>query len=280
MKAKLLVGVVSLLALNSVNSQAYQFEAGLYHTRADSDGGILDLDQDENTLTASYYFSDVKASSGPLGAATFIERTSSVGVSYSDGDIDGGPVNLDTDERTISGRYVDRASGWLVEAGYLYSETDTIDSEVDSYSLALGKYIAQYTTLKYEFTRSDLEIGSLSEDARVHGLSLDHLQPMENGMYWGVEASVVRLDAEDSDDDTNAFGFNATLFPINELELGLGLGRTESDNGDVDSYTISAEWFVTEAAALSLHYTSEDESGSNTVNIDTDTLVAGIKVRF
>jgi hypothetical protein len=132
------------------------------------------LETDGSSVLATYHFGGVEDGTGPYALATFLDPTTSVSaglsqekqtshsISFGPAPIITGQFDLvtETDDYSLSGRYVMRDSRWYF--GGSYSENDVeppqamtvIAEDSKDYGLVVGKYLGAATSLELELGTS------------------------------------------------------------------------------------------------------------------------------
>jgi hypothetical protein len=117
-----------------------------------------------NALSYTYYFSEVQNPNLPLAEMEFGTRISSIGLAYSNRDTESRQLSTITiggsnsELVSVFGEYKHEATGWF--AGGSFSDGDTesgIHQDNRSYSLNVGKYLFQNTTLTLGYSNRESE---------------------------------------------------------------------------------------------------------------------------
>lgn len=299
---------------------AYQFEVEVGYTdsETDYDGNVIgasDTESDSGYVSGTYYFRDVETNNGPLSVASYLSRVSSISVLVSDGEMDvdsqriertgiifGSPFidipgeSFDTNAYVVGGQYIDADSGWLFEAAYGEAEVDgSPNLEIESYSVGVGKYIAENTRVILGYVDTDTDLGNSSLDEEEVNLALFHVKELGNDRYYDVSVGVAHIDSDDSD-SAQDYSVSSTYYFSSRIGLGVNLSYTDGDDFDTTSYRVLGEWFVTDNFAISASYmrsnTNDDRNadfillplGVDTSDLnpdyDIDTFSVGAKLRF
>lgn len=255
-KSALIAGLGLALAATT-HADTYNWEAGVAVSGGDVDGAAVG---------GSYFLNPVDDSNGPLGEAAFIERASHIDIAAGEDDVD----DFETDFYSIAGRYVVKDAGWIIDAGYLRQEPESLD--VDAFNLGFGKYIAPNTTLVLNYTRTDVDsIG----DADAYGVAIDHLANFGDQAVK-LAGSYTYVDP-DGGDDADLFNASAIWYPCKTLGIGASYTYAEEDGDDTDGFGIQAEYFLTNSVAVSLSYDEVETDGSGD---DTDVTTLSLMARF
>ncbi|MCR9104529.1 MAG: putative porin [Gammaproteobacteria bacterium] len=261
-KTALFAGL-ALALTGTVQAEEYSWEAG---------AGISGSDVEGFDLGISYFFQPVDDSKGPYREAAFIDRASSVTVFGSDGEVDN---SADTEEYGIDVRYITAGSGWIIDAAYARSEASVggFDAEVDAYGLTVGKYIAENTTLEIGYAYAEDDSGAELDN---YGIEIQHLMNWEDsGLKLG--GGYVYSETDDGGNDRDTYFVEATWYPCKNLGIGGGYSLADGEFGDTDIYSIGAEYFITEHAAVSLSYLSEEVDDTD---LESDVYRVGVNFRF
>ena len=241
-KTALIAGIG--LAL-SANAQAdYRWEARAAAGVTNWDYNQDDGDVDTFGVNGSFYFRPVNTSKGPLGEAAFLDHSSSVTLGYVYTDADDIVEDLDGDQYAIEGRYVLDADIPLIFEGS-YQRDEPNNAEVDTYSLGLGAYITDNTSLVITYADADVDDGGDTDGWQA---SVEHVWTWEDGGFkLGGNAGYVNVD---DGDDIDVYNIAGTWYITNSLGLGISTGYTELSNNEFLSTDIFVEWFITESIAL------------------------------
>ncbi len=104
---------------------------------------------------------------------------------------------------------------------------------------------------------------------------------MENGQTWSIaaEAALVTSDTAFGDDDGWDLFLEATWFPRDNLAFGLDLQFSDRDeSGDLNSYELYANYFLTEKISLNLSYAKTELYGG--LDAEQDALTFEARYRF
>ncbi len=250
----------------------FRWELGANYLTGEVEDNVIDADIDVASVEGSWFFSSVNTDKGPLAEAAFLDRASRVDVLFQDGELDGDGADADITSYGVASRWIiDRDSGWLVEAAYLYSEVE--DFETDSFSIGGGKYIFENTLVLLSYAYSDPDLG---DDIDTYSVAVEHLQPLPFGDLK-LEGAYAYADPGDSSDTDNWLGA-LTWYPMTQLGVGASWERVVS-GGSSDNWSVFAEWFVSEGIALSLEY-QDTEAAAGFRGVDGDAFLAGARIRF
>lgn len=272
MRKALVLPAAILLAAGVQNTFAYEFEVdvNLGFSETDFDGGG-DSDTTAYGIGGEYYFGGVDDSKGPLAEAVFIDRASSIYLNYSNSEEDTDGSDLDTDSFAFGGRYVDKDSGWFFEAGYSLDDQD--DSDTDTFSFRGGRYIADLTTLAltYDFVDAD------GFEADAFTIDVQHLEPLSGEQHLAFGIAFNLIDPDGGDEVFTTAG-ELTYYVNNSLGFGGGISLSESDDVDLDIYSLFVTYFPAQNIELTASYAlTEQDVGSADTEIDTITLGAAFR---
>jgi len=249
-----------------------------------SQGEVGDLqDTDGSALSASHYFAPVDDSRGPYELAAFLDPASRISASVSHQKqtahfvvFPGGPVtdiSATTDDYTVGGRYVLRASKWYAGGDYTTSDVDPSpafgnNTRVDAkaYHVLAGKYLGPNTSLDLGMSRTE---GDAKQDfscpplALCHSeqkstrevvgssfLHVRHFRSLAYSLFGGVTQTNAHvafvapgISTERSAPRYWTYSFGAELFPTTKLGFRVGYTRFDRTAARADSYDGAATWF-------------------------------------
>jgi len=271
-KQTVVAGAVA--AALSLSAQAdYQFEvAGAYATGELTAASGVDADQDLFTLGGTYYLNPVDDSKGPRSEDAFIDHASEISLFYTGGEVDfdnGG--DSDIENISASGRYVTPQSHWIVGLGYQFEDGDG-GADTDSYSVQVGKYIADTTTVTagWTFTENDD-----NRETDAYSLDLEHLEDLGSSALK-VEAGIGWADSNFRSDVT-VYSVGSTYYINNYIGFGVSYSFAYSDDTELDRFTVFGEYWLNDKIGLSLGLTSLDEDGSSA---ESDAVILAVVGRF
>lgn len=165
---------IGLLAAAGI-AWVHAADADTYVTEVSGGGEQFDvgdvLEVDRTDLSATYYFEAIDSAQRPLAVAPFLSRSSRVTASlHRDDEVQtltdiSGNVLATTTEETrgvvVSGRHVWRDRGWYLGAAAGNADRDapqstvySIDIDLKSYTLAIGKYVLPSTAVGLNLAQS------------------------------------------------------------------------------------------------------------------------------
>ena len=261
-KTAIAAGLGLALSATAQADYRWEFDAGYaagnydYKTKNVPPGGRFvddDNDSDIYNVSGTWYMETVDTSKGPLGEAAFLDHASSIALGFADGDISlSGQDDPDGQQYTVDMRYVAegpgwKLSGWLVDIGYERFEPD--DQEVDTWSLGVGKYITQNTTLVLGYENANINNGG---DVDRWGVDLEHFFAFNSG---GLKARLGGGKTVVSEqDDPTTWTVGATWYLGNNWGFSADYEHDDLDGFEVDTYELGAEWFITESFAVEVYY--------------------------
>ncbi|MCB1843150.1 MAG: putative porin [Halioglobus sp.] len=258
------------LALSATAQADYRFQA---------DAGISGGDVSSITLGGTAFLMPVDDSKGPLGEAAFIDQASSLSVFYSDGETDVDSANdIELESYGIGGRYVTKETGsWIVDLAYTRDEPGGF--EVDNYSIGVGKYLWDTTTLVFSYSNSDADAGGDVDSYRV---DVDHLWTFGNDgglkLHGAYGITDIDDDEEFSDnDDVDVYEIDATWYITRNFGIGGGYSNTEDGGEELEQYLAFAEYFITDSVSVGIAYT---EAEVEDTDFETDSYVFTASARF
>jgi hypothetical protein len=276
-KTALIAGIS--LALSTTAQADYRWEADASAGLTNWDYGSDDGDVNAFGIGGSFFLESVNTSKGPLGEAAFLDHSSNISLNYVYTDADDIVDNLDGDQYRINGRYVIDADIPLIFEGS-YQRDEPNDAEVDTYTLGIGAYVTDNTSLVVTYADADVDDGG---DTDGWQLDLEHMWTWEDGGFkLGGNAGYVNVD---DGDDIDIYNIAATWYITNNLGLGVSTGYTDFSSQEFLSTDISIEWFITENIALSalVGYAESDDSIrflSDEADLERTRGAIGLTMRF
>jgi hypothetical protein len=289
-KTALIAGIGLALSAGAQADYRWELGAGYEDGSVDSDLRVgnerrkNDNDIERWEVYGTWYMETVDTSKGPLGEAAFLDHASWITLGYEDGEIDFSNFDdIDGDSYNFDMRYVAegpgwKLSGWLVDLGYERREPG--DSEIDFYSIGIGKYIFPNTTLVAEYEQINLNNGG---DTDAYGASLDHFFAFNNGgLKVGLNGGKVVVSGED---DVEEYGIDGTWYLGNHWGFSAGYAKTEQNSYEIDAWNVGVEWFITENWAVDLQYYEADPDdinfgGGDKLETEIDSVTLNTLVRF
>ena len=288
------------LALTATAQADYQWELGGDYTYGKINADVKnnsvvgnrseDIDENIGQLYGTWYFENVDTSKGPLNEAAFLDHASNITVFATDGEVDLNSLDRDLEDKDgqtygFNSRYVAegpgwKLSGWLGELGYEYRD---LDSSVDIYHAAIGKYVTPNTTVVFNYDRIDVSAGG---DTNGYSADLEHFFAFSNGGLK-VNASAGKVVVSDAD-DVEQYEIGGTWYLSNNLGFGAGYMNTQQNGFEVNSWAVNANWFITESFAVDLAYGQESfddinlgaAAGGGKLELEKDVARLGAKFRF
>jgi hypothetical protein len=290
-------------------AEQYDFEVELAYDRSQFDGsqtitttgGTIfnsgETDNDDLGLIGSWYFSGLSDDKGPRARAVFVDRASSVSVSYTRSEqnistyltsddpaftfpaID---AEFDSSGNSFSAniRYIDKSSGWFGQAGLLSADTTLsgfVSDSVDAtgWSLGVGKYLYDTTALSLDFSEVDVDGGG---SATVTAVSLTHLGNLGSSWQYAIDVAYSRADA-DFGTEIDTWAAALAFYPTRDFEFGIAY-EDVSDNSSsfIDLSTTGIEgfvsWYVTPRFRLSARYRVDDTGYLGNVSVGGSPVVS------
>lgn len=299
--------ITSIAIAASASAEEYDFDFGLAFDGTSFDGNQLittfegdvfsssEFDTDEFRAFGRWYFSGLSDDIGPRARAAFVDRASSLSLSYSrldqrntlfrrndDPSLPISPldavVESDGDSFAAEIRYVDRDSGWFGEADLLAANFSAdgpnggIDSELDTdgWSIGVGKYLLETTALSVEYGELDSD-GGLDKSAVA--ATLTHLGSIGERWQYAIDVEYSRL-SPNIGASQDSWGSTIALYPTPNVEFGLSVEDVSTGGRqfiDPDRTMIEgfASWFLRENVQVSARYRIDD------VGFTPDVLIGG-----
>lgn len=262
------------------------------------------IDSDSLRVLGTWYFTGLSDDKGPRARAVLVDRASSLSIGYSRTEQSNSfvgtssdpafpltPFDLSFDSNvdafSADFRYVDRDSGWFGSVGLLTANATAArfnlqPGDADGWSLGVGKYLADTTTLSLNFT-------DISNTSAVD-LSFEHLGDIGASWQYAVDLEYSYVDVGGGF-DLNKWGAAISLYPTRDFEFGLAVEDVSGDFPSADSQTVEgfASWYVKPNVRLSARYRVDDADyfgnvfigGGLTVNdSDEDSFGISASIRF
>ena len=264
-KTAIITGIA--LAMSAGAQADYDWELGAGYT-----GGTIEQEvknrankeqkakQDNDTenfnVSGTWYMETVDTSKGPLGQAAFLDASSSVTVATGYGKTRVSQQNNPDGETYVADmHYVAEGPGWtlsgvIVDLGFERDELG--DSKIDTWNAGLGTYITDTTTVMVEYNYTSLNNGSGS-GIDNYGGAIESFFAMGDGGLM-AEANFGRSYVNNRD-DVDTYGVTGTYYLGSNLGFGLSWEQAEESGYEINSFGVSAEWFVSENLAVTLAYT-------------------------
>ncbi|WP_116366578.1 putative porin [Parahaliea mediterranea] len=267
-----IISSLSLLVAGGANAD-YQWELGGNYATGEIDSDAQDADQDIFGFQGRYYIAPVDTSKGPLAEAAFLDRASHIELNYENGEIDlDGLGDVDSEAYSLGGRWVHKESGWLADFEYRVDEID--DQDIDTYSVGIGRYLGQNTTLTASYGHVEQDDVDFLE-ADIWGLDVEHLMSFDNGTSLKMAAGYGYVDTDEGDSG-DQYRLEGTYYPTEKLGIGAAYERLDVEQ-EVDNWKVYADWFVNDQVALTVSY---GESDFDTWGLDAQEFLLGVRVRF
>ena len=260
----------------------YRWEIGGAYNYSELDVGPFDIDKWGIDLYGTYFLNDVNTNNGPRSEAAFLDHASSVTLygGYSElDDVDELEANLggididDDDSETygIGGRYVTKQAGsWIIEGDW--RRTKPAHLEIDTYTIGIGKYITDNTSLVITYADADLDEGG---DTDGWSVGMEH--------FWRLSSGGIKLEGNagyvnvDDGDDIDIYNLAGTWYITDNLGFGARYGKFDGGAAEADKYSIFSEWFITRHIAVSAAYDYTDFDNSD---VDNNAFTIGGRYRF
>jgi opacity protein-like surface antigen len=260
----------------------YRWEIGGAYNYSELDVGPFDIDKWGIDLYGTYFLNDVNTNKGPRSEAAFLDHASSVTLfgGYSElDDVDEleknlGGIDIDDDDSEtygIGGRYVTKQAGsWIIEGDW--RRTKPAHLEIDTYTIGIGKYITDNTSLVITYADADLDEGG---DTDGWSAGLEH--------FWRLSSGGIKLEGNagyvnvDDGDDIDIYNLAGTWYINDNLGFGARYGKFDGGAAEADKYSIFSEWFITRQFAVSLAY---DYSELDDTDVDNNAFTIGARYRF
>jgi opacity protein-like surface antigen len=260
----------------------YRWEIGGAYNYSELDVGPFDIDKWGIDLYGTYFLNDVNTNKGPRSEAAFLDHASSVTLYGGYAELDDvveleanlGGIDIDDDDSEtygIGGRYVTKQAGsWIIEGDW--RRTKPAHLEIDTYTIGIGKYITDNTSLVITYADADLDEGG---DTDGWSAGLEH--------FWRLSSGGIKLEGNagyvnvDDGDDIDIYNLAGTWYINDNLGFGARYGKFDGGAAEADKYSIFSEWFITRQFAVSLAY---DYSELDDTDVDNNAFTIGARYRF
>lgn len=264
-------------------------------------------DTDRLELSATWYYSGLQDAPGPRSRAAFLDRASSIVLSYAYEDSSSdfsstgipdpllppgiGPFPPSTGGSDGTGHFIEARlrhvwgdSAWYGLAGLSHAEIDldsvfngnssSFSEDSDAWAIGLGRYIGASTSLEVGTGSVDI----LGEDATTYSAALSHVGQLGANWHYAADLGITVFD---SFDDREAYSLGLSAFPNRELEIGIRATLRDSEfDLDEDSYELFSSWFIRENVEIRARYREDDRDSTFVTEFDSSELALGVNVRF
>lgn len=289
--------LLATIAAPAMASQAdYQVEAG-YELRQ------RDLDNSNNAnltthlLSFEYFLEPVKIDNQPLAEAAFMNRISSLAAGLTQSDVDADDRTADGDGSFILYTHMQQDSPLRLQVLYVRESADytfkpgfssvnySYDRTVSG--ISLGGFIAQNTTLAFEYIKDEVELSPGGYSGNDYTLTQNyivakHLMPVGNGNMVNMEGTI-GVDSYDNNgpaDTKNTVLEVKGEYYLNNMQSIGGTFKQISgdDNGEKgQAIAVHGRFFFTPKFSVAAQLYRF--SGDGTSN-DSDQLTASANMRF
>ena len=248
-----------LMASSFAMADSYNVQLNVGHERADLDNTAGSTKTEAVARGATFYFSPVDTTKGPLAEAAFLDKASGITLVKTDSEVE----SVESD--VYSGRLsvVDKDTGFLFAVSLENGEANNLDS--DSLGLRIGQYIDDNSTVAVNY-----ENASAAATGDVDTWSIDYSTFIGGDIAYRIDAEVGYVV-----DNGSLFALGGTAYPSNDLGVGVSFHTVDLNSGAVDTWTIDAEWFINEAVSVSAFYKNENQDGD--WEIDGYGVAAGLR---
>ena len=211
-------------------------------------GNTADLDFDGFSFAGRVYFDTVDTSQGPLVEAAFLDKSSSVGLSFEriEPDISGAPS---ADTTTLDLRFVGQ-SDFILEIGIEKLDNELFDFEETTLSAGVGIYLNDNTDLIFTLSTFD------EADANQLQLEAHSLVSLRGDSAFSYDLGIAYFDAD---------GFSSTELNIamnyffnTQFSIGANYDLSNGDGLDESTLGFGADWFITPNFRMAFAYTMEE----------------------
>ncbi|MDX1508548.1 MAG: hypothetical protein R3358_09735, partial [Woeseiaceae bacterium] len=225
------------------------------------------IDTDTIRLAGQWYFAGLSDDRGPRARAAFVDRASTVALSYTWLDQDFANVRTSDDpfvppgsfsaspsggEINLGVRYVNRESGWFGTASLSRADLDVSTNcgggsvDATGWQVGLGKYFWPTTALQFAYGQVNADFS----DSRSFAIAANHLGALGGAWQYGADVTFERRDA-DIGGNNNNWSAAFSLYPNRDIEFGVRYLRDQQEfNAGVDGYEGFASWYVSPRVRL------------------------------
>ena len=279
-KTALVAGVaLAVSAVAQAEDYRWEIEGDYSHGEYEFEN-FDDTEFDSFSLDGTFYLDNVNTDGSPLSEAAFLDQASDVSLSYSYSEVDDNGIDVDGDDYGISGRYVTDGAGWIFDASY--TRLEPLDAEIDTFTVGVGKYLTDHTTLVLTYWNGDADEGG---DTDGGAISLKHFFRTTDAGGFLVEANYGLINVDDAD-DVDIYNLSGTWFTCQNFGVGASFGKFDGFDGlidaggsglEVDRYSVFSEWFVTQSIGVNLAYTYGEVDDTD---IESNAITLGGRFRF
>lgn len=244
-KTALSLAVACAFGASSALANGYQFEVDAGYDRTKISG----FSGDAVHATGRYYLDAVDNSQGPLGEAAFLNKATflEAGYGYLFEDQDG-------DVFSVGGEYVSAGQGFILGASYAWLDDGSYDEE--AFSVTVGKYLTDTTTVRLSYAEVDFDD---LWDSEALAASVRHLTgDLGNGMQLAVEGTLARLENDYGrlgTDKATLMDVSSDLYLTREFSVGAGYQYVNGDSAlDADGFNVRARYFILPQLAVNAQY--------------------------
>lgn len=200
---------------------------------------------DQYSVAANYYFTAIDTSKGPLAEAVFLNRSNSVSASFNRAVIDFSNDSFSSNAWAVGGVYHVEQSGLFLNASMAHVN----GSDAAVYGLGAGYYLANDWAVTVDTTfDDDLDYAGI-------GFGTKKLYDLGGDTHINVSANIFNPNEGDT-----TYSGGADYYFNNALSIGLG--RAWADSFSEGATSISANWFVTDTASVSLEFVRADDDSN------------------
>jgi len=215
-------------------------------------------DVDQYGLSASYFFTPVDTTKGPLAEAVFLNRSNSITAGFNRSEFDFAGSEFSANSWSLGGTLHVEGSDLFINAAT--TQLNGFDSA--GYSLGLGYYLSDdWSVSASTGFDEDLEYSNLS-------LSTKKLITLGGDTFLNLVASI---DIPDQGDTSYSLGGD---YYFNRY-LSVGLQRSWADSFGDGVTAINANWFVNNTMSIGVSYAKTDVDG-----FTDDSFSLGASARF
>jgi hypothetical protein len=159
-----------------------------------------------------------------------------------------------------------------VELGYVTTDLDGVDKDLDGFVLRGSFEVAENWFLDARYLDQGVKVGGVDFDAKQYAIGGGYAWSFADNMdlYGRIGYTEVELDVSGGgfggvgvDDDGYEVGVGIRARPMDLLELEGAVNYVDlSDAGDDTSFGVAARWFITDVFALGVEGDFADDADS------------------
>jgi len=262
----------------------YQHEVNFGHAQSDYDDGAT---SDTNLLFYRFFFNKVSTSTGPWLETPFTQRAGYIMVLTAQGSYSRPSYSSDSQTAALFATIANPDSDFVFGLDYSQSNADingttSYTAKGSTYSLSIGYYVQQYTSINFDHDNNESEFSNSSPtiENETNTISAKTLLLQNNGTAIQLFASYSKREDDDGD-QFKTTRLSGGYYFNQKLGLGASLSKDSTPYSSLDSTRtgINLSYFINPQLYLSAHY-SQTSYDSSTTNNDSDSMQFDVAYRF